>query len=333
MIWRSCSAARRPLAENILSECHASLSLSESTCDEVLYAQHFTVNRGAHVEARADRGLPRPRSGKIQTEAGFLRKRRRCAASALATAAGTGGGGAGADSTTTTTSSTSTEDDSLDEKQQKLLKKQRLKARQKKVQCLMDGGLVGDEASTDLEADAAEELVKRRARACGRSRKTLKVAAVRKTDGADLVPHFTGASCWIDECDMGDIWKNVSARGCSRAPTRQAAAVFVVDDPNAPGQRAYWHAILRGAFLATPEAFLSNGQVRGPVVKYVPANATKRIVHITAAFAAKHKEIVTIMAASCASWTFLRDLQDRGPPDTQRRLQYHINNKRTLGGG
>lgn len=125
-----------------------------------------------------------------------------------------------------------------------------------------------------------------------------------------LLACFSGALCWVDASVTSvGLWDKLEARGCGRAPTRLCAAIFIVNDPKLPGLRALWHSILRGAFLASPAAFHDDGEVRGCVIKYVPASRRSRMVHITAAFTEKHKEIVAIMTTCCPSWKFVHDLE------------------------
>ena len=270
-----------------------------------IYAHHFTANRGAHTVRRADRGVPRQTINNRETEAGFLRKRRRATAVAAAQALG-----AEAHST-----EDSENNEDFDEKQQKLLKKQHAAVHQKKLQAYLDGKLLGDEESGDVKAAAAAELQRRLARAGERARKTARVSAVQRTGGADLGPHLKEAVCWVDSGVMSDeLSRALRTRGCRSTESRADAAIYIVSDPNKPGRRVRWYALLKGTFVVTGRAFTHPADVRGPVAKYLPATSPARTVYMTEAFAAKHAEIATILRDTCRSWNFEVDLEAPPPP-------------------
>ena len=235
----------------------------------------------------------------------FLRKRRRATAVAAAQAPG-----AEAHST-----EDSENNEDFDEKQQKLLKKQHAAVHQKKVQAYLDGKLLGDEESGDVKAAAAAELQRRLARAGERARKTARVSAVQRTGGADLRPHLKEAVCWVDSGVMSDeLSRALRTRGCRSTESRADAAIYIVSDPNKPGRRVRWYALLKGTFVVTGRAFTHPADVRGPVVKYLPATSPARTVYMTEAFAEKHAEIATILRDTCRSWNFEVDLEAPHPP-------------------
>ena len=287
-----------------------------------IYAEYFGANRGAYTARRADQGVPRraitdPGEKSTKSEAGFLRKRRRATAVAAAQAPGAAAHSA----------EDSENDDDFDEKQQKLLKKQHAAVHQKKVQAYLDGKLLCDEESGDVKTAAAGELSRRHARAGERARKAARVSAVQRTGGADLGPRLKEAVCWVDNGVMSDeLSRALRARGCRPTENRADAAIYIVSDPNDPGRRVRWYALLKGAFVVTGRAF-THPDVRGPVVKYLPATSPARTVYITEAFAEKHAEIATILRDTCPAWTFEVDLEAPAPPPAPpvHRCHQHVN--------
>ena len=184
---------------------------------------------------------------------------------------------------------------------------------QRKVQAYLDGKLLGDEESGDVKAAAAAELQRRLARAGERARKTARVSAVQRTGGADLGPRLKEAVCWVDSGVMSDeLSRALRTRDCRSTESRADAAIYIVSDPNKPGRRVRWYALLKGTFVVTGRAFTHPADVRGPVVKYLPATSPARTVYMTEAFAAKHAEIATILRDTCRSWNFEVDLE--APP-------------------
>ena len=274
-----------------------------------IYAEYFGANRGAYTARRADQGVPRrattdPGEKSTKSEAGFLRKRRRATAVAAAQAPGAAAHSA----------EDSENDDDFDEKQQKLLKKQRAAVHQKQVQAYLDGKLLCDEESGDVKTAAAGELNRRHARAGERARKAARVSAVQRTGGADLGPHLKEAVCWVDNGVMSDeLSRALRARGCRPTENRADATIYIVSDPNDPGRRVRWYAMLKGAFVVTGRAF-THPDVRGPVVKYLPATSPARTVYITEAFATKHTNIANILRDTCRSWNFEVDIEAPGRP-------------------
>ena len=263
------------------------------------------------------RAITDPAEKATKSEAAFLRKRRRATAVAAAQAPGAAAHSA----------EDSENDDDFDEKQQKLLKKQRAAVHQKKVQAYLDGKLLCDEESGDVKTAAAGELNRRHARAGERARKAARVSAVQRTGGADLGPHLKEAVCWVDNGVMSDeLSRALRARGCRPTENRADAAIYIVSDPNDPGRRVRWYAMLKGAFVVTGRAF-THPDVRGPVVKYLPATSPARTVYITEAFAEKHAEIATILRDTCPAWTFEVDLEAPAPPPAPpvHRCHQHVN--------
>jgi hypothetical protein len=84
--------------------------------------------------------------------------------------------------------------------------------------------------------------------------------------------------------------------------------------------------MLKGAFVVTGRAF-THPDVRGPVVKYLPATSPARTVYITEAFAEKHAEIAAILRETCPAWTFEVDLEAPAPPPAPpvHRCHQHVN--------
>ena len=121
--------------------------------------------------------------------------------------------------------------------------------------------------------------------------------------------------CWVDSGVMSDeLSRALRTRDCRSTESRADAAVYIVSDPNKPGRRVRWYALLKGTFVVTGRAFTHPADVRGPVVKYLPATSPARTVYTTEAFAAKHAEIATILRDTCRSWNFEVDLEAPHPP-------------------
>ena len=185
---------------------------------------------------------------------------------------------------------------------------------QNKVQAYLDGKLLGEEESGDVKSAAAAKLKRRLARAV-KERKAARMSA----GGADLGPRLREAARWVDRGVMSDeLSRALRTRGCRSTENRADAAIYIVSDPNKPGRRVRWYALLKGAFVVTGRAFAHPGDVRGPVVKYLPATSPAKAVYTTEAFVAKHTDIATILRdtyKTCNSWNFEVDsLRPRAAP-------------------
>ena len=255
-----------------------------------IFARHFASNHGAQAVQRADRGVPRrANGGEKTTEAGLLQKRRRGTAAAAAQAPGAEAHSA----------EDSENDDNLEPNQHAAAR------HQNKVQADLDGKL-GD-------VGAAAELKRRLARAAGENARETRMSAV--TGAADLGPHLTKAVCWVDIGAVSDdLSRALHARSCRSTENRADAAVYIVKDPNKPGRRVFWYALLKGALVVTGRAFTHPADVTCPVVKYLPATSLARTVYITEAFAAKHTTIANILRDTCRSWNFEVDFEAPGRP-------------------
>ena len=97
---------------------------------------------------------------------------------------------------------------------------------------------------------------------------------------------------------------------CSCSEKRLAAGFFVVQDPNAPPHRITWVAILKGAYIATPDSFKADGVLRGPLLKLVPALQRKFRVQLLPTFRKKHPVFTEIlkqlMREPSSKWTECR---------------------------
>ena len=80
---------------------------------------------------------------------------------------------------------------------------------------------------------------------------------MQRTGGADLGPHLKEAVCWVDNGVMSDeLSRALRARGCRPTENRADAAIYIVSDPNDPGRRVRWYAMLKGAFVVTGRSYV-----------------------------------------------------------------------------
>ena len=95
------------------------------------------------------------------------------------------------------------------------------------------------------------------------------MSALQRIGGAELVPR---SACRVDSRAVSDeLSRALRARRCWSTESTDAAAVYIVSDPNKPGRRVLWCSLLKGAFVVTGRASTDPADARGPVVKHLPA--------------------------------------------------------------
>lgn len=270
-----------------------------------IFAEAFQVNRGCYMNPRRDKGVKRALAGKHGSEAQFLRRRRLCAGAAAAAAKPAVSVEATLDEVTIHGAC-----HDLEEKQEKVLQSAADKRGNKKVQALLDGALAEQEITPELREAAAKELKRRAERAKIRRNKAKRVAAVvgPKASLKEYI-QLQSHKCFIDRVSP-QADHELRGRLLGRLTTqRELASIFIASDPLQLGLRARWCAVLNGALVVTERAFKDRGNL-GPALKYKPAKAVKRWVHMTADFKNKHTEITNILYALCTpGWKFVGDLE------------------------
>ena len=137
-----------------------------------------------------------------------------------------------------------------------------------------------------------------------RRNEKLKVDAVTKSEKINL----PDGDVYVDpRVDTPELQANLRKAG-RRAGSRDTVHVLVVEDVTNPGQRCHWCAVLNGGYLVTPR-FFTDGDHQGPIICLKAASSTRRTIHMTDLFKAKHAEIARVLT-NVAGWKVIEHFQE-----------------------
>ena len=146
-------------------------------------------------------------------------------------------------------------------------------------------------------------------------RATTQAKSSRNTSKKSIdTQRLVGEKCYL-QSDINDHQKvkaDLAERGCTEVGSRAEATVIIADDPSDLGSRSLWTAVVKGLCVASP-TFIKSG--KGPMIKYKPANRTRRTIYMTPSFTAKHQEIMKTIESGCSDshslWKLCHNMDDQ----------------------
>ena len=174
---------------------------------------------------------------------------------------------------------------------------QRTKLRARKVQAVAEGILDGDdclqtEVSVVREGRLKEQQARMRKQARQKSRLTGKTAS-------EIKDAIRGKSVYIDSGAASSHHLDAALARMSMPKVSMHEAEVFIAEPGQSGQRVKLATCLRGAFQVSPKLLLSASG--GTAIKWEPVAKVPRIVYVSEACNARHKNTVNFISSVLCS--------------------------------